>query len=168
VATDTPAAAVSTVPAPITEIPTTPATQPVEEEAMPDTPTTRESRLTPAQLVFPENVPNPAGTPVTGEVPEDMMAAILADAADRADLPPEAFTVVRAEAVIWNDGSLGCPQPGMMYTQALVDGYWVELQAEGKELDYRATQSGYFVLCERSPLVPIAPPGEGTDPTPEQ
>jgi hypothetical protein len=118
--------------------------------------------------VFPEKVPTPADTPVTGEVPEELLAAIQADAANRSDLPLEAFTVVRAEAVTWNDGSLGCPQPSTLYTQALVDGYWVELQVADKVLDYRANQSGYFFLCERSPLAPIIPPGEGAEPTPEQ
>jgi hypothetical protein len=44
------------------------------------------------------------------EVPEDLLKAILADAAERMGLPTEAFTVVRAEAVTWSDGSLGCPQ----------------------------------------------------------
>ena len=31
--------------------------------------------------------------------------------------------VVLYEDVVWRDGSLGCPQPGMAYTQALEDGY---------------------------------------------
>ena len=41
----------------------------------------------------------------------------------RADLK-----VLSAEAVTWSDGSLGCPEPGMMYTQALVPGYRVQIR----------------------------------------
>ena len=33
------------------------------------------------------------------------------------------LTLTSQEAVEWRDGSLGCPAPGMMYTQALVPGY---------------------------------------------
>jgi hypothetical protein len=48
----------------------------------------------------------------------------------------EALAVVRAEAVTWEDGSLVCPQPGMMYTQALEEGHWVMPKAGCRELDY--------------------------------
>ena len=48
----------------------------------------------------------------------------------------------------WPDGSLGCPQPGQVYTQALVDGYHVVLDADGDELDYRVGSGGSFNLCE--------------------
>ncbi len=58
--------------------------------------------------------------------------------------------VLRAEAITWPDGSMGCPQPGQVYTQATVNGYWVILGHAGREYDYRAAASGYFVLCERT------------------
>jgi hypothetical protein len=87
------------------------------------------------------------------------MNAILEDMVARTGADPASIEVVRAEAVVWNDGSLGCPQPGMMYTQALVDGYWVVLKAGDREFDYRATQTGYFLLCEGHPLGPFVPPG---------
>lgn len=35
----------------------------------------------------------------------------------------ETFTVLRAEHVLWPNGAVGCPQPDMMYTQAVVEGY---------------------------------------------
>jgi hypothetical protein len=35
-----------------------------------------------------------------------------------------------------------------MYTQALVDGYWVVLAVGEQEYDYRASDTGYFFLCE--------------------
>jgi hypothetical protein len=58
------------------------------------------------------------------------------------------MVVIRDQAVTWSDGSLGCPQPGVFYTQALVPGYWVVLQVGDQEYDYRASERGHFVLCE--------------------
>jgi hypothetical protein len=50
-------------------------------------------------------------------------------------------------AVTWPDGSLGCPQPGVNYTMALVPGYRIRVRAGERVLDYHASQRGYFVLC---------------------
>ena len=52
------------------------------------------------------------------------------------------------EPLTWSDGSLGCARPGQAYTQALVPGYQVVLEVEGRQYDYRATERGYYVLCE--------------------
>jgi hypothetical protein len=102
-------------------------------------------RLTP----LPEEGP-PHG--VIGEVAESLLEQIVADAATRSGQPAADITIVRAEETIWNDGSLGCPEPGMMYTMALVEGYWIVLEVDGKTYDYRATQSGTFRLCENPPV----------------
>ncbi len=103
----------------------------------------------------PERVPDDT-TPlaVRGETPADLLAMIIADAAGRAGVTAAAVTVIRDEFVIWNDGSLGCAEPGQMYTQALVEGYWVVLEAAGVEYDYRATTRGYWFLCEGAGLQP--------------
>jgi hypothetical protein len=90
----------------------------------------------------------PSDAPVIGEVPADILADLVADAAERTATEPDAVEVVQAEAVTWNDGSLGCPEPGMSYTQALVDGYQVILRAGGDELDYRVGGEGGFRICE--------------------
>ncbi len=92
--------------------------------------------------------PPPSDEPVTGEIPAAIMADILADAASRSGEEPDAIDVIQAASVTWNDGSLGCPEPGMSYTMALVDGYHVILDAAGEELDYRVTAQGGFMLCE--------------------
>ena len=125
-------------------------------------------RLTPVVSPILELVPTLGGEMVTGDVPEDLLKAILADAAERTGLPTEAFTVVRGEAVTWTDGSLGCPQPDMVYTQAPVDGYWIVLEAGDKDLDYRAAEGGFFSLCEGNVRVPLNSPGDVAAPTPEQ
>jgi hypothetical protein len=87
------------------------------------------------------------------------MAKIMEDASTRSGVPVGDIVAVRAEQALWNDGSLGCPQPDMSYTQAQVNGYWVVLRAGEKLLDYRASESGFFVFCD------TAFPGSGGAPT---
>lgn len=86
--------------------------------------------------------------PATGEVPAELLEEILADASGRTGVPGSDITVAQAEQTTWPDGALGCPQPGQVYTQALVDGYQVVLEAADERLDYRVTSSGSFRLCE--------------------
>jgi hypothetical protein len=105
---------------------------------------------------------------VDGEVPKELLDEILADLATRLQVDPAAITVLRAQEVVWNDGSLGCPKPGAFYTQALVTGYHVILQVEAQDYDYRASERGYFFLCEGRGELPIPAPGEAEfDPSPD-
>ena len=85
----------------------------------------------------------------------ELTEKILADAARRSGMDKASLKVESAEAVTWSDGSLGCPQPGMMYTQALVPGYRVKVRAGEELLDYHAGSRGYFVVC---------PAGRAVDP----
>lgn len=93
----------------------------------------------------------------TGEVPGEIFEAILADLSARVTLRAEDLTVVTAESVVWADGSLGCPEPDMMYTMATVNGYHVVLETPDGTFDYRVTQNGSFRLCENPPFVPVSP-----------
>jgi hypothetical protein len=79
--------------------------------------------------------------------PSSVTEAVLADAAKRTGMARASLKVESAEAVTWADGSLGCPQPGMSYTMALVPGYRIKVRAGERVLDYHASQRGYFVLC---------------------
>lgn len=142
-------------PAPATAAPTSTL---VEESVS----TKREIRLTLPLRASPERVTISTPDPVVGEVPEELLAAILEDAETRVDTEGAHLAVARAEAVTWNDGSLGCPQPGMMYTQAPVDGYWVVLISGSQEFDYRVTGGGFFTLCERGLPLPLTTPGSDT------
>lgn len=95
-----------------------------------------------------ERVPQSTKEWLTGEAPDALVDAIVSDLVQRTGGVKSDITVLRAEAVTWPDGSMGCPQPGQVYTQATVDGYWVVLGYHGREYDYRAAASGYFFLCE--------------------
>ena len=60
---------------------------------------------------------------------------------------PSAIQVDTVESVTWNDGSLGCPQPDMMYAQVLTPGYRISFSAPGEEAVYHTDQSRQFVRC---------------------
>jgi hypothetical protein len=84
-------------------------------------------------------------------MPQAIRDPILKEAAALAKLDREQLVIVRAESVVWNDGSLGCPEPEMMYTQALVNGYWVVIDASGQNYDFRVDNRGNFRLCPPGP-----------------
>ncbi len=97
---------------------------------------------------LPATVP-PSAAPITGEVPPDVMDAVRARLAADTGLDASAALVKVAEEVEWPDGSLGCPEPGQLYTQAIVPGYRVVLVLDGREYDYRiAARSGTIRPCE--------------------
>ena len=108
---------------------------------------------------LPERVPPAGDTPAVGEADSSLVASIKQDLIGRTEATESAITVVRSEEVIWNDGSLGCPEPGGMYTQALVNGFWVVLEHDGKQYDYRANDKGFFRLCEAGGAPPSNPTG---------
>ena len=78
---------------------------------------------------------------------------ILKEAAALAKVAREQLVIVRAEPVVWNDGSLGCPEPGMEYTQALVNGYWVVIEAAGQTYDFRVGAAAASSCARRAVAV---------------
>ena len=102
-------------------------------------------------------VPSTGAPTETSTMPSDLEAVIhtaRADLAARLDVDPAAIEVASAGRVTWSDGSLGCPEPGKMYTQALVDGYRVVLSHDGTRYEYHAGDDGIPFLCERPSLEP--------------
>lgn len=101
------------------------------------------------------NIPtedSPEGaTPITPAepVPTGPAAAAVADLAARLGIDPSGVEVVSVESVIWPDGSLGCPQPGMAYTQVQVDGALITLNAGGRTYEYHVGGSRDPFLCEK-------------------
>ncbi len=73
---------------------------------------------------------------------------MLDDAATRTGAARASITIAEATAETWPTGALGCPSPGVMYTQAIVNGWKVILEAGGTRIDYRASGPGRFRVCE--------------------
>ena len=113
------------------------------------------SMTTPSETPAPTSTPHMSGA--APQVPEAILNSILKEAAKLANVPTQELVIVRAEAVVWNDGSLGCTEPGMQYTQALINGYWVVIKAAGQTYDFRVDRRGSFRLC---------PEGRGHPPRP--
>jgi hypothetical protein len=82
-------------------------------------------------------------------LPATVMEAIQADAVKRAAVTADQITVLSSEQVTWSNGALGCPQPGRMYTQALVPGFRVAVRAGKQMILYHAAESGALVVCPR-------------------
>jgi hypothetical protein len=97
--------------------------------------------------------PPPASSVPSGIVEptlKSIVDAAMDDAARRVKLDRSRLEVISAEHVTWSDGSLGCPQADMMYTQALVPGYRIRIKAGTEVLDYHAGRRGKPVLCPPS------------------
>ncbi len=88
--------------------------------------------------------PTPSGAP--SAVTDARWDAIEADLAARG--VTAAPSLVSAESITWPNGALGCPQPGEAYTQALVDGMRVVVDAGGATYDYRFGRGDTPRLCE--------------------
>jgi hypothetical protein len=135
-------------------------------------PLTDEQPGKPIEIVPPEKAlppgQDPGAVPLTGQVPQELLDAVFDDLLERLDASREAIEIEQSGAVVWRDGSLGCPQPGMMYTQALVPGYRIILVVGDETFDYHASERGHFVLCDEGSAQEPMPPGSGGGPLVDQ
>lgn len=132
---------------------TTPTGTPPPETAPPtdDDPTTEEPTVI---------KPTDGSALPTGPVPTDILAqdevkAAIADLAKRESVEPDQVTVAGYFSVTWRDGSIGCPKPGMMYTQALVPGHLMVLEVDDALYSYHAGNKGTFNYCANPTLPAI-------------
>lgn len=72
----------------------------------------------------------------------------VADLARRRGVDPAEISTLEATAVVWPDGSLGCPVPGMEYTQVLQEGVRILLQLGGRAYAYHGGGGRLPELCE--------------------
>jgi len=100
---------------------------------VPITSTTTETETSTMPTTEPEQLP--------------IVAPARIDLAERLGVDPEDLEVVTAQEVTWPDGSLGCPEPGMSYTQSLVEGSKVVLGHDGRVYVYHAGDDGEPFLC---------------------
>jgi hypothetical protein len=91
----------------------------------------------------------PAGgqTPMVPASLQAMVRLALDDAARRSGRDAATLEVKLATQVTWPDGSIGCPQPDRMYTQALVPGYRIVIAAGSELLEYHGAGQGAPGYC---------------------
>ncbi len=151
IADATPTTAATPVPSPVP--PSTATAAPAPQSAATLAPTislpSPPPQVTALALPTPEMQP-PVNIGEQAILPADLLTRLVGDLAARSGSDPSAITLVGAEAVVWNDGSLGCPQPGMVYPQVQIEGYHVILRVGDRNYDYRVGKGGSFVLCERA------------------
>lgn len=88
----------------------------------------------------------------------------MKDLAQRMDVPLDAVVLSGASRVTWRSGALGCPEPGMNYTQALVPGSVIYLRAHDMLHAYHAQIGQQPFYCPRERVEqPIL--DEESDPT---
>lgn len=90
----------------------------------------------------------------SGEVPPQIIAIFQDDLARRALVKHDAITVVSATQQQWSDGAMGCPQPGEVYTQMIVPGYRVVMEAAGGRYAYHSDRRGNFIVCSNGLAFP--------------
>ena len=71
------------------------------------------------------------------------------DLAQRLGIEPGSIRLYGARRVNWRSGALGCPQPGLNYTQALVPGVLILLQVDDKSFGYHAKDGAKPFYCPR-------------------
>lgn len=101
-----------------------------------------------------EFAPTPETTPTVA--PERGMAlseALLPWVTEQLGVPEATLTLEAAEAVMWPDTSLGCPQPGMMYAEVITPGWrFVFRDSKGMEILVHTDEAlQQRVLCEPQP-----------------
>ena len=118
-------------------------------------------RAPPTRVPAPPLNDQPAGQAVsTAAIPVEVRRAVVADAAKRFKVAQNAVVLTRAEQVTWPNGALGCPEPGTMYTQALVPGFRVLAKTTGGELLYHVDTLGNTRSCKvyEGPDLPLPAP----------
>jgi hypothetical protein len=83
--------------------------------------------------------------------------AARADLAQRRAAPLDMVELVGVWTVVWPDGGLGCPRPGMVYPQVQVDGWLIRLRVGDQSFDYHGDGVRPAFLCEKSPDGTAAP-----------
>jgi hypothetical protein len=82
--------------------------------------------------------------------PQPVVDAAMNDAAAHLGVSVQAVHVDRVEARQWPDASLGCPQPGEMYSQIVTPGFLIVIGSGSSQLEYHTDTRSKLVLCKES------------------
>lgn len=96
-----------------------------------------------------QNSPTPV--PVPSEA-TPVVDAALTDAATHLSVGKDQLRVDQVEPRQWPDSSLGCPQPGQLYSQIVTPGYLIIISSSsaGKQLEYHTDARSRVTLCHES------------------
>jgi hypothetical protein len=106
-------------------------------------PAAQSASISPVASVLPGSSPDPEA--------QTSIDAAVRDAAAHLNVGVAELRVEQVEARQWSDSSLGCPRPGVMYSQVVTPGFLIvirEAGAGGKQLEYHSDARGRVVLCQ--------------------
>ena len=109
----------------------------------------------------PTQVDDPAmdlSTPLPDDL-ETLIEKAKADLAQQLSIAESTTKLVTAIKATWPDSSLGCPQPGIAYSQVLTDGFLIRLEADGNVYEYHTDANEQVFFCENPefPVIPVTP-----------
>ncbi len=84
--------------------------------------------------------------PVEISINEQIQGAIT-DLATRINVEKSSIKVREARSVQWGSGAMGCPKPGMNYTQAIVPGIRLLLEADEAIYYYHGVTGSNLFYC---------------------
>jgi hypothetical protein len=58
--------------------------------------------------------------------------------------------LTQVQAQQWPDASLGCPEPGQLYSQVVTPGFLVIIISGGHQLEYHTDMRGRVTLCHET------------------
>jgi hypothetical protein len=107
---------------------------------------TAPSTPTPAAALSPASGASPVVSPESAAAVD----AALADAATHLSVSRDALRVDQVESREWPDASLGCPQPGQLYSQIVTPGYLVMIASGNHRLEYHTDTRSRVALCDET------------------
>ncbi|WP_420644829.1 hypothetical protein [Candidatus Leptofilum sp.] len=163
-----------------TAVTTTPAAEEPQETAVPSATTIPEEQPVSTETPEPEPAPTEEDkqisepvtvdlgdvtavpidtTPIVQPAPgnpgmKEPVVQAMNDLSQRLGIAVEDIQLVSLLEVTWRDGSIGCPEADVAYTQALVPGQQMILQVDGTEYHYHSGKGSVFTYCG-NPVPPL-------------
>jgi len=116
----------------------------------------------PAQALAATNVDDGKGKTMVMKKfsPKEQIEFSKADLAARLGLALETIRVSGATTVTWRSGAVGCPKPGVSYTDVLVPGVWILLRVDNAIYEYHGIPGGQPFYCPEEWVEgPVVGPG---------
>lgn len=79
--------------------------------------------------------------------PDEQVLAARQELAERLGIDLSAIMIDTARRVHWANGAVGCPEPGMAYSQAIVPGVLILLRVNGEVHRYHAGRGRQPFYC---------------------
>jgi hypothetical protein len=95
---------------------------------------------------------------------ERAFALAIRTLAEHLHVPTDSVRLIDVTPVEWRDSSLGCPERGMVYTPAVVEGVRVRLEALGGQYEVHTAGERAVVCGPRAPATTPSPPARTASP----